>query len=108
ENRVAALQGDRIRALDHAVVRAQNQIRNADIEPAVQLCLATAHRGQPTERNGEAAQRFPLQVVVELAVVVTMQARAIAAAGLARAAGDPVVAAACDRGDAPSRRGAAE
>ena len=79
EDRVAALQGGRVGGFAHAVVRAQDQVRHADVEPAMQPDLAAAHGVQPAEGDREAAQRFPLQVVVELAVVVAVQGGAVAA-----------------------------
>src|SRR6201995_586925 len=66
--------------------------------------LATSDRAQPAEGNGEAAQRFPLQVVVELAVVVAVQAGAVTTGAVARGPGDPFVAGSCDRGDQRRRR----
>jgi hypothetical protein len=104
ENRVAILQVDSVRRFDHAAIGTQDQIGHADIEAAMQLCLAGSHGGQPAEGNREAAQRFPLQVVVELAVIVAMQTGAIAVTGLARGSGDPRVTDACDGGDQRPRR----
>ena len=42
ENRVAALQGGRVGVFAHAVIRAQDQVGHADVEPAMQPRLATA------------------------------------------------------------------
>ena len=69
----------RVGAFAHAVIRTQDQVGHTDVEPAMQPGLAAAHGVQPAEGNREAAQRFPLQVVVELSVVVAVQAGAVAA-----------------------------
>ena len=57
----------------HAVVGAQDQVRHSDVEAAMQPCVSAPDRVNPAERHREPADRFPVQVVVELAVVVAMQ-----------------------------------
>src|ERR1700726_3980847 len=73
EHRVAALHPGRVPALGNAVIRPQDQVRHADIEPAMQLRLPAPDGMHPADRDGKPAQRFPSQVVVELAAVVAMQ-----------------------------------
>ena len=101
KHRVAALHGGRVGVFAHAVIRPQDQVGHSDVESAMQPGLAAAHRVQPAEGDREAAQRLPLQVVVELPVVVPVQAGAVAA--LAGAPDHPFGAQSRQRGD--GRRG---
>ena len=83
--------------LAHAVVRTQDQVRHSDVEPAVQPCVSAPDRVDPAERHREPADRLPVQVVIELAVVVAVQRGAVAALG--RRAGHQLLAEARYRAD---------
>jgi hypothetical protein len=97
KHRVAALQRGRIGVFAHAVIRPQDQVGHSDVESAMQPGLAAPHRVQPAEGDRKAAQRLPLQVVVEFPVVVPVQAGAVPA--LAGAPGHPFGAQSRQRGD---------
>ena len=67
--------------LEHTAVRPQHQVRDTDIETTVQLGLTASDRVDPAERDREAPDRFPLEVIVELTVVIAVQADAVATFG---------------------------
>src|ERR1700712_1021590 len=81
EHGVAALDGLGVGGLRNGVIRADNQVGHPDVEAAVQLRLASANGVDPPEGNGEPTERLQVEVVVELARVVTMQAGAVTAGG---------------------------
>ena len=79
EHGVAPLDQFGIGYLGDTVVGPQDQVGHTDVEPAVQPRLPAADRVDPAERDGEPAERLPVQVVVELAGVVAVQAAAVTA-----------------------------
>lgn len=78
ENRVAPLKSGRLGTFGHGVIRTQDQVGYTDVEAAIQAFLAVTRGMYLAEGDGKPAYRFPLQVVVELTVVVPVQRGAIA------------------------------
>ena len=73
EHRVAALQHVGLGALGDAVIGAQHQIGHPDVQTLMQRRLPATDGVNPPDRHREAAHRLPLQVVIELPVVLPMQ-----------------------------------
>ena len=68
-----------IDACREELAQAHPSVADADVQTAVQSGLAPADRVDPAERDRESAQRFEVEVVVELAGVVAVQRGAVAA-----------------------------